>query len=305
MTSESKFVWPLIVNPNAGAGRARRMAARAVRTLRRLNQPVEIWETRSPGQAVDLVEQATTRGAERLLVCGGDGTINQLLGPLSASPSAPALGILPGGTCNDLALALGIPRKSDAAVAAIVAGAPTTIDLGRVGNRLFATVAGCGFDAQVSQLARENRWPGGTTGYLFAALRTMRCFQPPRLKISGEFGSIVQEVLLVATGNTSTYGGGLRVTPEANPRDGKLDICIVGPVSNWTILIMLGRIFAGGHISHPAVRMERSTWISVEASAGEDGPFLLHGDGEDLAETPFTIAAQVAAIDVILPTPRA
>lgn len=83
------------------------------------------------------------RGTDRIVVCGGDGTINELLPVLGETSSPPPLGIMPFGACNDLALALGIPRGIESAVQVLLDGTRTTVDLGRIGDHFFATVAGC------------------------------------------------------------------------------------------------------------------------------------------------------------------
>ena len=300
MTDASKADWVLLSNPSAGGGRALRATDRVAAALQRAGQRVTVEYTRRRGDAPELARQALATEAGRIVVCGGDGTINELLPVLSEASPAPPLGIIPCGTCNDFALALGIPSGIEAAVQVLLDGATAAIDLGRVGNHLFATVAGCGFDAEVSQTARDGPLPG-TVGYIYAALKCLGRFRPPRMKISGEFGSVEQNILLVATGNTSSYGGGMRILPDADPFDGKLDICIVSPVSAWTVLHMLSRVFRGGHVKHPAVRIERSSWVTVEGISSAEAR-ILHGDGEDLTTTPFTIEAMAGAIDVILPT---
>lgn len=289
--------WVLIANPTAGGGRALRVAGQVAKSLERAGLQVRMEFTRKRGDAPELARQALDRRADRIVVCGGDGTINELLPVLSGRP-APPLGIIPCGTCNDLALALGIPRRIESAVRVLLDGTTASVDLAKVGDRLFATVAGCGFDAEVGQTARTG-WLSGTTGYLWAALQCLGRFRPPRMKISGEFGTVEDNVLLVATGNTSSYGGGMRIVPDADPFDGKLDICIVRPVAGWTALHMLSRVFRGGHISHPAVQIERSSWVTIEGASSME--HQLFGDGEDLATTPCTIKAEAGAIDVSLP----
>jgi len=300
MTDAAKSEWVLIANPTAGGGRALRVAEKVAASLKLAGIQVRVDLTQRRGDAPEFARRALDSGAGRIVVCGGDGTLNELLPVLSESGS-PALGIIPCGTCNDFALALGIPFRVSAAVQVLLAGTAAMVDLAQVDDRLFATVAGCGFDARVSQVARDVRWLSGTAGYLYATLKCLRHFRPPRLRISGEFGTIEEDVLLVATGNTSSYGGGMRIVPNADPTDSKLDICIVRAVPGWTVLSLLSRVFAGRHVAHPAVRMERSSWVTIESPSSAQ-PLLLHGDGEDLTTTPFTIEARARAINVILPT---
>ena len=300
----SKTEWLLIANPLAGGGRAHRAAKRAAGALEQAGQRARVELTACRGDATRLGEQAIGQGAGRVVVCGGDGTINEVL-PTLAETDIP-LGLLPCGSCNDLALALGIPLAVDAAIHTLLRGRVSAVDLagiddGAHARRLFCTVAACGFDAEVSQLARNQPAPlSGTAGYIYATLRHLRRYRPSHVRVSGEFGTIDEDVLLVATANTRSYGGGMRIAPQADPRDGKLDVCIVRHVSSWTVLRLLTRIFSGGHVGHPAVRIERSAWVTIEAI----GPLAreLHADGEFLAATPCTLTARPGALNVILPT---
>ncbi|MBI2505262.1 MAG: diacylglycerol kinase family lipid kinase [Candidatus Latescibacteria bacterium] len=288
--------WALIANPAAGGGRGQRVAEAAAERLGRVGQPVDLRLTRAPGHATELARQAVQEGCERVVVCGGDGTIRQVL-PALARTQIP-LGLLPFGTGNDLARALGVPRRLDRALQVLLQGHPSPIDLGRVGEALFCTVAAFGFDAEISEAMLQGQIPfPGTAGYLYATLGHLFRFRPPQVRLEGEFGLFEGEVLLVATANTSYYGGGMKIAPDADPRDGKLEVCIIRQVPKWTVLSMLPRIFWGGHVRHPAVRVERTSWLRIHSTQ----PRLLHADGEFLGHTPATIEALPAALQVVLP----
>lgn len=288
--------WVLIANPVAGGGRGRRVAEAAALSLQRAGRPVELYLTAAPGHAADLARQAVKAGCERLVVCGGDGTIREVL-PALLHTQIP-LGLLPFGTANDLARALGVPRQLDRALQVLLRGRPTPIDLGKAGEALFCTVAAFGFDAEISEAMRQGRTPfPGTAGYLYATLGHLFRFRPPVVRLEGEFGTFEGEVLLVATANTRSYGGGMKIAPAADPRDGKLEVCIVRQVPKRTILAVLPRLFWGGHVYHPAVSMERTSWLRIHTAE----PQLLHADGEPLAHTPVTIEALPAALQVVLP----
>lgn len=288
--------WVLIANPAAGGGRGRRRGEQAAAALRRAGQPVELLLTRERGHATELARRAVQEGCQRLVVSGGDGTIREVL-PALAHGSVP-LGILPFGTANDLARALGVPRRLEGAVRTLLQGRPSQLDLGRVGESLFSTVAAFGFDAEISQAMAAGQLPfSGTLGYLWATLGHLSRYRPPHIRLEGEFGQYEGEVLLVATGNTACYGGGMKIVPPADPRDGKLDVCIVGQVSRSTILAVLPRLFWGGHVRHPAVRLERTAWLRIHTCE----PRLMHADGEYLTHTPALIQVAPAALPVVLP----
>ncbi|SVE12873.1 uncharacterized protein METZ01_LOCUS465727, partial [marine metagenome] len=232
----------IIVNPVAGKGRARRQAEQATSGLRERGLEVEVLSTQRAGEAGALAERTVENGCRTVLVCGGDGTISEVLPAIASTQTL--FGVLPFGTANDFARALGIPRQLPAVLDRILTAEPACLDLGRVGDRHFATVAAFGFDANVSQAMAEGRAPlSGTIGYLLAALSGLRRYQPPEIHIKGDFGANVERVYLVATANTRSYGGGMQIAPHADPTDGLLDVCTVsGEISRATALSILPQV---------------------------------------------------------------
>lgn len=291
--------WTLIANPAAGGGRGARVAERGRRRLLRAGLEVSLDWTRRRGQARELAAAARDRGSAVIVVCGGDGTVAEVLPELAGRD--PCLGLLPAGTCNDLARALGIPVSPGPALRVLVEGRPRPIDLGRCGGRRFATVAAFGFDAEVGEEMAEGRSPfPGTAGYLYTALRHLRGYRPAPVRLRGEFGVREQEVFLAATANTPSYGGGMRICPQADPADGRLDLCLVdGRVSTREVLALVPRIFRGGHVRSAAVHMLRSSWVEIEPLDG--GPMSLRADGEHLAVAPAVLRAEHHALRVIQP----
>lgn len=291
--------WTLIANPAAGGGRGARAAERGRRRLLRAGLEVSLDWTQRRGQARELAAAARDRGSAVVVVCGGDGTVAEVLPELAGRDRS--LGLLPAGTCNDLARALGIPVRLEPALRVLLEGRPRPIDLGRCGGHRFATVASFGFDAEVGEEMAEGRSPfPGTAGYLYTALRRLRGYHPAPVRLRGEFGVREQEVFLVAAGNTRSYGGGMRICPEADPTDGRLDLCLVdGSISPREVLALVPRIFRGGHLRSAAVHMLRSSWVEIEALDGS--PISLRADGERLCETPTVLRADHQALRVIQP----
>ncbi len=288
--------WVLIANPQAGNGRGLNVAKRALICLENAGQAVDLHFTREKGHGTELAHQAVAAGAERLIVCGGDGTISETLPALA--DSAIPLGLLPFGTANDLARALDIPRKVNPAIHTLLQGQVCPIDLGRAGNRLFATVAAFGFDAEISHRMSSGQVPfSGTAGYLFETWRHIATYRPVPVLLHGDFGTIHQEVLQVSTANTRSYGGGMQIAPGARANDGLFDLIIIDSVSRWTILSVLPRLFSGKHITHPAVRVERTSRLELHT----DEPRVMHADGEYLGETPMNLKVCPGALMVVLP----
>ena len=264
--------------------------------LQEAGQEIELRYTREQGHATQLAREAVTAGVSRLVVCGGDGTVSEVLPALAGSPTA--LGLLPFGTANDLARALAIPRKIATAVQILLDGRIDRIDLGVAGDRLFATVAAFGFDAEISDHMTNGQVPfSGTVGYLYGALRHTIRYRPPRVRLRGDFGEIDQEVLQVSTANTRSYGGGMQIAPAADPGDGLFDVIVIDRVSRRTIFSVLPKVFYGQHIAHPAVRVERTARLEIHT----DEPRVVHADGEYLGQTPLTLQTQPGALQIVRP----
>lgn len=288
--------WTVIANPAAARGRAPRLAAAASQFLQERGIRTELLVSDGRGHACELAGKAIAEGAGRIVVCGGDGTLNEILPAVAGSRAA--VGLLPCGTANDFARAMGIPRRPRLALLNLVEGREVRVDLGACGDRYFCTVAACGFDAEVSEAMRDGPRLPGTAGYLLAALRHLFRFEPPQVAAIGDFGRLETEVLLVAAAVTRSYGGGMRIAPHADPADGKFDVVIVGSVPRRTVVAMLPRLFRGGHARHPAVSIERSSFLEIE-TAGCSRP--LYADGEPLEKTPVALRIEPGSLRAIVP----
>ncbi len=289
--------WVLIANPTAGNARARSFAEQAALAMQAAGQAVELRYTRAKGHGAELAQQAVAEGAERLVVCGGDGTINETLAPLAGSHTT--LGLLPCGTCNDLARALEVPLRVEAAIGNLLRGEVRTIDLGRAGDRFFATIAAFGFDAEVNRRMESAQGPlSGRARYILEALRHVARYQPAQVRLCGDFGEIEQEVLQVSTANTRNYGGNLCVAPDADCGDGLFDVVVVNAVPRWAILPLMIRLFWQGHVRHPAVRIERTARLALHT----DAPHSVYVDGDYLDQTPLVLEISPAALRVVVPS---
>jgi diacylglycerol kinase (ATP) len=289
----------VIANPAAGGHRARRAGESVLGRLRAMGLPAELVLTKAPGAATELARGLAARGIERIVVCGGDGTVQEAARALAGS--AAALGIVPCGRGNDLARVLGLPTDWTAAAQVIAEGNVRLIDLGRVAGRHFVTVAAMGFDAEAAAFAHRSRLGlPGPLGYLWAVTRTLLRFESPEVTLRGDFGQYQGAILLAATGNTSTYGGGMRIAPGAVPDDGLLDVCVVRALPRRTILRAFPRLFAGTHVDLPYVTTLRTRRLEVTASR----PLAIFADGEPIGMTPAEITVDPLALRVLAPAPR-
>jgi diacylglycerol kinase (ATP) len=284
----------LLVNPTSGKGRGARLLAPVSARLRAAGVEVVVIVGRDADEAFDLVRTvvAGDPGVDGLVAVGGDGLVN--LAVQVVAGTALPLGIIPAGTGNDIARALGIPRDDPGAAADLVlAGATRAVDLGRADGRWFAGVLGSGFDSMVNERANRMSWPTGRARYNLAILAELRVFRPVPfvLELDGERWET--EAMLVAVGNGSSYGGGMRVCPDARLDDGLLDLTVLGPISKPEFLRVFPSVYKGTHVRHWAVRVRRSRTV-VLSSPG----VTAYADGERVATLPVRCDAVGAALNV-------
>lgn len=261
----------------------------------------------SQAESVALLDKAR-RDVDAVIVCGGDG-IAHLAANALAEGEVP-LGIIPAGSGNDTAAALGVPgdpvAAADALVAALLAGSIARIDLGHTeaapvapgaAGRWWLTMLYGGFDSGVNERANRMRWPTGPRRYDVAIALEMLRLRPRLVRLILDDGTDLElPVTLVAIGNGPQYGGGKLITPDAKMDDGVFDLTVVGPVSRFTLAKLAPTLPRAGHIGHPAITRYRAK----ELSFAGDG-VIAYADGERISELPVRTRCVPAALPVLVP----
>jgi diacylglycerol kinase (ATP) len=287
----------LLLNPASGKGR---FAGREPEVCARLHAggyDVVRFAGTSAAESAALARSAVDDGYDSLVVMGGDGMVHIALQAVVGS--ATTLGVVPTGSGNDVARALGIPpRQPLEATDIVIAGRTRRIDVARAAGTYFATVLCTGFDSLVNERANAMTWPSGQMRYNFATLAELRVFRPLAytLELDGEKTSL--EAMLVAVGNGPSYGGGLRMCDGARLDDGLLDVVIIKPVSKLELLKVYPRLFKGTHVTHPAFERHRVHRVQVSTSG-----VVGYADGERLGPLPLTVEAVPGAVTVHAPGP--
>lgn len=290
----------VLTNPMAGHGNAPHAAERAVARFHELGVDVIEIVGRDAAHARELVDSALADGTDALVVVGGDGVISLALQSL-AHNDVP-LGIVPAGTGNDHAREYAIPTGDPAAaVDIVVAGRTETVDLGHIrgadgSTTWFGTVAATGFDSLVSDRVNRMRWPHGRMRYnlaIVAELSRLRLI-PFRLVLDGE-REIVTELTLAAFGNTRSYGGGMRICPDADPTDGLLDVTMVHSASRTRLIRLFPTVFKGTHVSLDEVTTDRARTITVESPG-----INAYADGDFVCPLPAEVSAVPRALRILV-----
>ena len=292
--------WTIIANPVSGRGRARRTGERVADLLHERGVYVDLMMSGAPGDCERLAREALARGVRQVAACGGDGTVHEVVNGLANSDAV--LGIVPCGRGNDLVRALGLSSDVEDVVNTLVHGVDRAIDLGKVGDRFFATVASLGFDTAVAQRMQNQGTGfltralgmGGTVSYGLTVLRTLVGYRSSLVRLRGDFGVFEGRILLAATANAPFYGSGVKIAPDAMVDDGVLDVCIVADVSRWTVLRMFLSAYSGAHVGHSAVRVVQTRTLQIES----DDPLWIFADGEPMCEIPAKIEVVPGALKV-------
>jgi len=290
----------VIINPAAGRGRAARTWRTVGPALRDAGLSFDEVVEERPQLAIALAGDAARRGYDVIVAVGGDGTVHEAVNGIMGSGviPRPALALIPGGTGNDFARGVAIPRDPLTAGRLLLHGARRRVDIGQVNERYFVGIAGVGFDAEVA--ARVNVWPkwiGGTTVYVAAILTMLVAYRcvPARLVIDGRARQLA--MFLVAAANTPWYAGGMYMAPHARPDDGRLEVIIARDLGKLETLALLPKVFSGAHLGHRKVAHESAAEVRVESEV----PLAIHADGETVGRVPAVFRAVPQAIEVIVP----
>ncbi len=272
----------LFVNPAAGRGRTGRRLPRIRELLDEAGVRCTIFTSRAVGDLEAQVREQVQAGAEKIIVMGGDGSIYEAVNGIMSADADAALGVIPSGTGNDFAKASMIPLDWESATKLlanrITANAPPRkIDVGRMNNRYFANGAGVGFDAKVTAVAREYRWPIGDFIYLVAIVHAMfDGIATPDLTITSGDAVWDGPVTLANISNGPWIGGMFYIAPMADNSDDQLELIIAAPVTRRRLVGLLPKLMQGQHLNEPEIHHTSVRKLHISAKA----PIPSHLDGE-------------------------
>jgi YegS/Rv2252/BmrU family lipid kinase len=302
---------PIILNPAAGGGSAGRNWPRLEAILAEEGIAITLHRTTRSGEARTLADQLAD-GCERLLLVGGDGTVNEVVNGLMDArrrgAATPAFGVIPATTGNDFARTIGMPLPNREAVRALRTSRPRALDVGRVDysdaagqsvSRHFVLACAAGLAAEVAENAnRGSKRFGGTLPFLTSLLRLVVGYEACHVTAkSGD--EIVWDgaALAAVVANAANLGGGMKIAPDARIDDGELDFVCLGDRPLWQRLRHLPRIYTGTHLQLEGVLSRTVTELHLTS----DPPALLGVDGETLGRLPARISIVPSALRVLVP----
>ena len=262
-----------VVNPISGGKKKKGFEKRVIADLDSAQYDAKFRFTECPGHANELAKHAVTDQVDVVVAVGGDGTINEIASALNGTDTA--LGIIPEGSGNGLALYLGIPLNERAAIRRLNKFEHMTIDSGMINGLSFFNMAGIGFDASVSdRFANDNI--RGAIGYLKAVLSEISTYKPKRYTLNIDGKLIEREAFMISVANSPQYGNNAYVAPQASVTDGLLDVCIIHKFPLYTIPMMLFHLFNKTADQSEYVEIIPGKHIRIERETAD----AVHVDGE-------------------------
>jgi len=268
----------VIVNPAAGRGAARRAESVVARAFRSQGWAVDVVRTEGPGHGQELAAQAVSQGARHVIAVGGDGTVHEVANGLLRSATDAALGVVPIGSGNDFAKLVGVYGHDPVrAVARLVTASSRRFDAGRVLGEWFVNSVGFGFGPAVVQMRNRMVHLRGFLSYLVPIVKTFFKFEPPVFDVAAPGFRERGYMMMIEVCNGTTAGGSYRFAPDADPADGKLDVCLIRRVSLPRFLLALPRVMRGTHVTMREVAVIKTAKLVVRTP---EQPLVVHVDGE-------------------------
>jgi diacylglycerol kinase (ATP) len=276
-------MWALVINPVSGQGKGTTVGTYVAGYL---NQHKISFTIVTGNSSIALGDHLRTfinknPDCEGIIAVGGDGLMHLVI--QIAVPAQIPFTVIPAGTGNDFVRTLGWSLDSlDEQLLSVTTTKPSSIDLGLVDGEWFGAILSTGFDSIVNEKANSMQWPKGPMKYNAAIAIELPRFKPRHYEITLDDRTISTEAMLIAVANGRSYGGGMLVCPNANISDGLFDVMVLHPISKIEFMKVFPQVFAGTHISHPAVEIMRSKAVSIESKA------VAYADGERIGQLPVS-----------------
>ena len=276
-------MWAIVINPTSGQGKGAQIGKLVVGYFAKHDLAYQIITGISAENVSKDLKNfiALVPDCEGVVCVGGDGLAHLVL--QAVVPNKVPFAVIPAGTGNDFVRALNWPLDDlENQLNFITTEPPNNIDLGLVDGEWFGAVLSSGFDSVVNEKANSLKWPKGPAKYNLAIALELPRFKPSHFEIELDDRKINTEAMLIAVGNGSSYGGGMRVCPNASLTDGLFDVMVLSPISKLEFIKVFPKVYSGEHIEHPEVNIYRTKKIQINAAA------VAYADGERIGALPIS-----------------
>lgn len=287
-----------ILNPSAGKERAADYKGNVEKTLKEMGYIVDTRETEKQNDATLFAKEACEEKYDFVVAMGGDGTINEAVSGLAEQPHQPLFSLIPLGTVNDFARALGISLDPEEAIVALKKGTEKKVDIAKVGDMYFMNILAIGDVAEsTSAVSTEQKTRLGALAYFIEGIKAITSDQETHFEIEHDHGVWEGNAKLVLVALTNSVGGFEKLAPEALTDDGLLHLFIVEHAKLAGFVRMAGALWRGKLEEDPAVEAIHTTKVNIKTKE----PLICNIDGDEGCATPFRIEVLPRHIRALIP----
>ncbi|MCM3079740.1 diacylglycerol kinase [Brevibacillus invocatus] len=291
----------LIYNPSSGREIVRRRLPDILDLMESAGYETSCHATKGKDDATKEAARAVSRGYDLIVAAGGDGTIYEVVNGMAGQKARPSLGIIPCGTTNDLARAIGIPKSISRSCEVIKKGKKMRIDLGRINDRYFINIAGGGSLTNLTyEVPSKLKTMMGQIAYYVKGLEKLPSLHPIRVKMENRKEVLLdEEIMIFLVANSHSVGGFEKLAPNADLSDGKLDVIVVKKANIAEFIRIATQAVRGEHLKDPLVKYFQTDYLKATSFGGELVQINL--DGELGGQLPCVIEALPGHIEMFVP----
>lgn len=287
-----------ILNPSAGKEKASDYREKVEKTLKEMGYIVDTRETEKQKDATNFAREACEKEYDFVVAMGGDGTINEAVSGLAEQPHQPLFSLIPQGTVNDFARALGISLNPSEAIEALKTGSEKRVDIAKVGSQYFMNILAIGQIAESTyEVSPEQKTKLGALAYFIEGIKAITSDTETHFSIEHDHGSWEGEAKLVLVALTNSVGGFEKLAPEALTDDGLLHLYIVENAALPAFVRIASALMRGKLEEDPAVEVIKTTKVSIKTN----DPLSCNIDGDEGCATPFLIEVLPRHIRALVP----
>ncbi|WP_110926600.1 diacylglycerol/lipid kinase family protein [Bacillus massiliglaciei] len=287
----------LIINPTAGKDHAPALGPHAESVLQQLYDQVIVCQTEKEGDAAAFAGRACQEAFDAVIAMGGDGTVNEAVNGLAEYRRRPSFGVIPLGTVNDFARALGIPLDPLEAIGILQQQFVKSSDLGKINDRFFMNVLAVGEIAEAAyKVSTEQKSRFGPLAYLFEGTKTLIHKTPFPLMVEHDQGRWIGQSYLLIAAMTNSVGGFEKMAPEAKVNDGTLHVFIIKDLSVPLVMQILFKLVRGELKEHDAVEYIKTSFLNVQSEKES----AVNIDGDEGVPLPFRAQVMPGHLDVFV-----
>jgi len=288
----------IILNPVSAKGRTMELRKEIESEFKKQKLDYQIHISKSLQDIMNATKKNLKNGFTNFIGVGGDGTIHYMANILAGTDKN--LGVIPTGSGNDIAVNLGLPSDVKSCCRIIKKGATKRLDLGLINDKYYyLCIAGSGFDSQVNDLANNTRLPvKGPAKYSYSVYKTLTTFKSKKFFM--DYNNSRREIfgMMITASNMPSYGGGMRITPDADPEDGLFDICIIKRMSKLHFVKVFPKVYEGKHIEDSNVEIFRTSYLKLDS----EYRFSVFADGEYICKLPASFKMVPKKLNFIVPS---